>query len=61
MDVVKKAQEEIDIFESPSAMTSGELISEVLKLRGLLNVAWDAICEAGYEDFSLELKKAMEE
>lgn len=36
-DIVKVAQEEIDIFERPSVMTSEALMKEVTVLRGLLN------------------------
>ena len=35
-------------------------INKIAELEKLLDLAWDAICEAGYEGCHEDLKKAME-
>ena len=39
MDIIKKAKEEIDLFERPSVTTSKELVKEVERLRFLVTNA----------------------
>lgn len=58
-DPVVTAQWQIVICERPSAEVSKELLDEVIRLRRLLDMAWDAIGEAGYEDHCWELREAL--